>query len=75
MFNVDRQSIAGGAFLQIASNLTATTYTDTAVTAGNSYTYRVDAVNSTGVASSLPTTVRGAAANSNPRCHGGQGRQ
>ncbi|HWE04593.1 MAG TPA: Ig-like domain-containing protein [Tepidisphaeraceae bacterium] len=56
-FNVDRQTVANGPFLQVANSLTATMFIDTSVTAGSAYTYRVDAVNSTGLTSSAAVTV------------------
>ncbi|MEZ4415578.1 MAG: fibronectin type III domain-containing protein [Gemmatimonadota bacterium] len=43
-----RVSGTGAAFADVAANVTATTYTDSAITAGNTYQYQVIAVNADG---------------------------
>lgn len=47
-YNVKRSLTAGGPYATIASGVTATTYTDSAVTRGTSYYYVVSAQNSDG---------------------------
>jgi fibronectin type 3 domain-containing protein len=59
-YNVQRAPVIGGVtgtFATIASP-TATTYTDLAVIAGNSYQYRVASVNSAGESAFVTSTVQ-----------------
>ena len=69
-FQVERFAINGGAFTQIAapgpSATSSATYTDTAVTAGNTYGYRVEAVNGTGI-SAYSNTATAATSGTTPR--------
>lgn len=58
-YDVQRAPVTGGVvgtFATIASP-TGTTYTDTAVTAGNSYEYRVASVNSAGESTFITSAV------------------
>ena len=54
-YRVQRRTVGGASFADIASSVTTTTYSDTAVQAGSTYQYQVIAVNSDGnsAASSL----------------------
>ncbi|MCP1310300.1 cohesin domain-containing protein [Paenibacillus tyrfis] len=45
-FNIKRSEVSGGAYTTIASNVDATTYTDSALELGKTYYYVVTAVNS-----------------------------
>ncbi len=47
-YNVKRGLSSGGTFTTIASNITATEFTDTSLTNGTTYYYRVSAVNADG---------------------------
>ena len=47
-YNVKRGLSSGGTFTTIASNITATEFTDTTLTNGTTYYYRISAVNSEG---------------------------
>ena len=46
-YNIKRAIVSGGPYLTIATGITATSYTDTGLTAGVTYYYVVSAVNST----------------------------
>ncbi|WP_281888438.1 hypothetical protein [Paenibacillus sp. YYML68] len=47
-YHIKRSTTAGGPYMSIATNVTGTTYSDTAVTHGTTYYYVVTAVNSYG---------------------------
>jgi hypothetical protein len=51
-YRVKRSSTSGGPYTTVASGLTATTYTDTGLTAGSTYYYVVTAVNELGESAS-----------------------
>jgi len=50
-YNVYRSTTSGSGFSVVASNVTSTTYTDTAIVGGTTYYYKVSAVNSAGESS------------------------
>jgi fibronectin type 3 domain-containing protein len=50
-YNVDKQIVGSGGFIQIATALSGTSYTDSDVSEGNSYNYRVTAVGEGGESS------------------------
>jgi len=60
-FRIERAMVTGstpGAYTQIGKGLAnSTTFSDTAITSGTTYSYRVVAYNATGDAASAPTTI------------------
>jgi fibronectin type 3 domain-containing protein len=58
VYNVYRGSVSGGPYARVSSNDTGLSYTDSAVSGGQTYYYVVTAVDSTGTESTYSNQVQ-----------------